>query len=524
MVNVKNRGGGRMVRSALAKVVSIGACSALMIAGAIVIAASPAGAATATQLAFTTQPPTTATINTNLATFRVTVEDSTGALATTNLTDSITLTSSCAIAGTDSATAVAGVATFSAVQFSTAGGPCTVVAADGGLTSATSSAFTVYPTTASKVGFVGGPPATATAGSPLASFSVAIENGAGATATNDLTDTVTLTSSCTISGTTSVAAASGSATFSAVTIDGGTAPCTLTATDATNALTVAVSSPIAITAGAATKVIFTTQPPATVVAAAVLAPFKVSVEDTYGNVETSGTGSADTITLTPSTGCTLGGTLTGVAVAGVATFSAVTVTSDGSCTITATDSSRTLTAAVSTATDSQGAQAALTVTSLTGYLGTPLVLATTGGSGTGAVTFTATPGTALGCIVTGTSLAVTSLGTCLVTATKAASLTNLAVSSVVTTVTFVVPLPKATHVDGVAVAGQTRTVIIIGAHFSGRPRITSHAGTTAVVTKDNGRLLTAKVTVKAGERAGTYTFTITFAGGHVTKVKYVQKA
>jgi hypothetical protein len=86
------------------------------------------------------------------------------------------------------------------------------------------------------------------------------------------------------------------------------------------------------------------------------------------------------------------------------------------------------------------------------------------------------------------------------------------------------PPPKATKVDGVAVAGQTRTLIVVGSSFFGRPTITSHAGTTVRVTKDTGRLLDVKVTVKAGERAGTYTFTIKFSNGKTTKVKYIQKA
>jgi hypothetical protein len=165
----------------------------------------------------------------------------------------------------------------------------------------------------------------------------------------------------------------------------------------------------------------------------------------------------------------------------------------------------------------------LVVSSVTGYLGSALTLTTTGGSGTGAVTFTAVPGTALGCVVTGTSLTVTSLGTCIVTATKAASLTNLAVSSVATTVTFVKPF-KAVRVVGFVVAGKTSTIRIIGTAFSGRPKVTSHAGTTAIVTKDTGTSLTVKVTVKAGTKNGTYTFTVKLANGKTSKVKYVQRA
>jgi hypothetical protein len=82
------------------------------------------------------------------------------------------------------------------------------------------------------------------------------------------------------------------------------------------------------------------------------------------------------------------------------------------------------------------AQAALTVTSLSGTVGTPLALATSGGSGTGAVSFVVVNGSASGCAVTAGALSATSAGTCIVTATKASDSTNLAVSSTPTTVTL----------------------------------------------------------------------------------------
>jgi len=467
------------------------------------------------------------TVNTNVTTFRVTVEDATGALATTNLSDTIALTPSagCTITGTDSVAANgSGVASFSLVQFSATGGPCTLTAADAGLTSATSSGVTVFSTVATKLGFSAEPAASVTAGATL-NFTVQAQNGAGAAAVSGgQTDNVTITSSCTIAGTTTGALVAGSFNFTAVSIDGGTSPCTLLATDTSaSPLTAAISSGIVVNAGTATKVLFTTQPPATVVAAAVVTPFKVAVTDLFGNVATTGTNSTDTVVLTASAGCTIGGTDSVVAAAGVATFSAVTITSDGSCNLVATDSSHTLTTATSTAVDSQGAQAALTVTSLKGFLGSPLTLTSAGGSGTGAVTFTAVTGTALGCVVTGTSLTVTSLGTCLVTATKAASTTNLAASSVATTVTFVKPF-KAVRVVGFVVAGKTSIITIIGTAFSGRPIVTSHAGTTAKVFKDTGTALSVKVTVKAGTKNGTYTFTVKLANGKTSKVKYIQRA
>jgi hypothetical protein len=526
MNNLIFRGRQHRLRSTIAKVVSVSACSALVAAGALLVTASPASAATnATQVAFTTQPPAAVTTGVALTSFSVTIEGSDGNVALNDALDTITLTPSagCTIGGTDAVSASSNVATFSTVTI-TSLGACTLTAADttNTLTTATSTGITSYATTATKLGFSVTPPTTTTAGATLTSFSVKVENGAGVLASNGSSDVIGITSSCSLAGTTTATASSGVAVFGAVVLDGGTAPCTLTATDTTEALTAAVSAAVAITAGTATKVAFTTQPPATVVSSTVLTAFKVSIEDAYGNVETTGTNSTDTVALTSS--CTLGGTTSAVAVAGVATYGALSITGTGSCTLTATDSTHPLTTAASNAVDSQGAQAALVVSSVTGYLGSALTLTTTGGSGTGAVTFTAIPGTALGCVVTGSLLTVTSLGTCTVTATKAASLTNLAVSSVATTVTFVVPGPKPIRVIGFVTAGKTKSISISGLYFTGRPKVTSHAGTTALVTKDTGKLLTVRVTVKAGERNGTYTFTVTLANGLSGKVKYVQRA
>jgi hypothetical protein len=524
---MRNRGGGQSLRSTLNKVLSIGACSALLATGALIVASSPAGAATATKLGFTTEPSSPTNAGAVLSTFDVTVEDGTGALATTGLTDTIAITSSCALAGTLSVPAVAGVAAFSAVTINT-GVSCTLLATDTSEneTTASSTAVVVTPGAVTKVGFNSEPPATTTSGSAMTTFTVATEDAYGNVVTTgaDISDVIAITSACTLAGTATATAGSGVASFGALIIDAGTSPCTLTATDTSHTLTTGTSSPIAINGGTPTKVVFSTQPPATVVQSAVLAPFKVSVEDVYGNTDLTGTGSTDTVTITPLAGCTIGGTATAVAAAGVATFAALDITSTGSCGLTASDSSRVLTTALSTTVDSQGPQAALTVSSINGYLGVPLNLTTAGGSGTGADTFTATVGTAAGCVVTGTTLSVTTIGTCIVTATKAASATNLAATSVATTVTFAVPGPMPTRVIGFVTAGKTKTITIVGTFFAGRPRITSHGGTTALVTQDIGRLLRVKVTVKAGSRNGTFTFTITNANGLSGKIKYVQHA
>jgi hypothetical protein len=78
----------------------------------------------------------------------------------------------------------------------------------------------------------------------------------------------------------------------------------------------------------------------------------------------------------------------------------------------------------------------LKVTTLGGWLGTPLTLRTLGGSGTGTVTFSVTNGSALGCTVKGSSLSATKAGTCLVTATKGADVNYGPVSTPSTAVTM----------------------------------------------------------------------------------------
>jgi hypothetical protein len=81
----------------------------------------------------------------------------------------------------------------------------------------------------------------------------------------------------------------------------------------------------------------------------------------------------------------------------------------------------------------------------------------------------------------------------------------------------------ATRVIGHAVAGRTVSLSIAGTGFNGRPQVTSHKGTIALVTKDTGTLLTLRVSVKTRSRNGIFTFTITLSNGDTCQVKYVQR-
>jgi hypothetical protein len=82
---------------------------------------------------------------------------------------------------------------------------------------------------------------------------------------------------------------------------------------------------------------------------------------------------------------------------------------------------------------------------------------------------------------------------------------------------------KITGFSGRIVTGTTSIFKIKGTGFTGQPRITSNAvGTKATVSGDTGKVLTVRVTVRAGTPRGVHTFTITFKSGKVLKLKYSQ--
>ena len=81
-----------------------------------------------------------------------------------------------------------------------------------------------------------------------------------------------------------------------------------------------------------------------------------------------------------------------------------------------------------------------------------------------------------------------------------------------------------TGAHGFAVVGKTVTITITGGGFYGQPTLTSTApGVKAIVVKDNGKMLTVRVTVRAGAARGWHTFTIRLANGKMAKVNYLTK-
>jgi len=84
-------------------------------------------------------------------------------------------------------------------------------------------------------------------------------------------------------------------------------------------------------------------------------------------------------------------------------------------------------------------------------------------------------------------------------------------------------IPHAIRVIGHAVAGRTVTLSIPGTGFFGRPVVTSHSGTTTLVTHDTGTRLDVLVSVRPRSRSGVFTFTLTFPNGRQCRVRYNQR-
>ena len=503
----------RARRSLYGRLVKGGVATALVVAGAALIGVLPAAADT---LTISTQPPTTATAGTALA-GQIVV-----AGGTTNAT--MTISSTCTLTGTLTATVDgSGNATFatSTITIDTAGS-CTLKATETGAGTGTvnTNAITVSPASAYQLGFTPEPPTTAGAGVALTSFSVKTEDQYGNVITSggDTADAVSLGSSCKLGGTAAASEVAGVATFTALTLD-QTGTCYLTATDTTNSgIRPATSTGIVVSGGTATHVAFTVAPPTSVLTTGTaITSFAVSVEDANGYVDSATAGDTDVITI--SSPC-LAASVPVTAVAGVATFTTVEFATTGLCVLTATDTSRTLTPATATVSVGQ-AQATVTITTKSGYLDAPLTLAATGGSGTGAVTFTVVNGTATGCAITSGVLSATKAGTCIVTATKAASSPYTVGVSAATTVT-ISSAPKAVRLVGTVKRAKTTTVTVTGYNFSGRPKVTSNVpGFTGLVTKDSGKSLTIRITIKGTTaRPGVKTLSLAFGNGKRASVKY----
>ncbi|HSD32456.1 MAG TPA: hypothetical protein VLB49_11135, partial [Gemmatimonadales bacterium] len=283
----------------------------------------------ATQLAFTTQPVNTVA-GATIPTVRVTARDEQGNTVT-GYTGSVTMAigtdpGNGTLSGTTIVTAVSGVATFSNLSINKSGSGYTLKASATGLTTAFSVPFDITAGSAKVLVFTT-QPLTTTATTTLAPIAVTARDAQGNTVTS-FTSNVTMSIAVnpgggTLSGTKTVAAVAGVATFSNLSIDSAGTGYRLAAT--ASGLTPDTSSAFSINAGAATKLVFSVQPSQTGAGAVITPAVKVTAQDAGGNTATGFTGQVTMAIATNPSGGILSGTKIVNAVAGVATFSDLSI-------------------------------------------------------------------------------------------------------------------------------------------------------------------------------------------------------
>ncbi|PYO40908.1 MAG: hypothetical protein DMD33_16090 [Gemmatimonadetes bacterium] len=232
------------------------------------------------------------------------------------------------LAGTATVAAVSGVATFSGLSIDKAGTGYTLVASSSGLTDPTSTAFNITAGAATQLVFTGQPSNTAAGVAITPAVQVTARDGQGNTATG-FTGNVTVAiganpSGGTLAGTATVAAVSGVATFSGLSIDKAGTGYTLVASS--SGLTDPTSTAFNITAGAATQLSIATQPSSSARSGVAFAQQPVlQVQDANGNsVSQSGTVVTATIASGPN-GATLSNASATTESSGAATFSGLAI-------------------------------------------------------------------------------------------------------------------------------------------------------------------------------------------------------
>jgi adhesin/invasin len=296
------------------------AFSAAGLTGATTAPITVAGTA-ASKLAITTQP-TTAIVGAALAPQPVVqLQDaSSNPAAQSGVAVTVAIGSGTGtLAGTlTQNTAASGAATFTNLVINGTAGPFTLAFSAAGLSGATTTPVTVAAGAASKLAITT-QPTTATVGLALApQLVVQLLDASNNPVAQSVVVTVAIGSGTgTLAGTlTQNTGASGAATFTNLVINGTAGPFTLTFTAA--GLSNATTTPIAVAAGAASKLAITTQPTTATVGVAVAPQPVVQLRDASNNPVAGSV--AVTVAIGSGTG-TVAGTLTQVtAASGVATF------------------------------------------------------------------------------------------------------------------------------------------------------------------------------------------------------------
>jgi hypothetical protein len=296
---------------------------------------------TADRLIFSTSPGNTLAGAPFAAQPAVSAQDGFGHIDTT-FTGAVTLaiksgsgTAGATLAGTLTANAFNGTATWSGLSIDKAGTAYELTATGTGLTDGNSAAFNITAGAATQLAFTTSP-GNSTAGSALTSQPVVEAQDALGNRVTSFTGAITLaikggtgTAGATLAGTKTVNAVAGVATFSGLSIDKVGTGYELSATAAS--LTGADSAAFDIQAGAPTQLVFTTSPGSATAGTAFVPQPVVEARDAGGNPVNSFTG-AVTLAIkggTGTAGATLGGTLTVNASGGVATFAGLNIDKAG---------------------------------------------------------------------------------------------------------------------------------------------------------------------------------------------------
>ncbi|HUL49677.1 MAG TPA: hypothetical protein VLT79_06690 [Gemmatimonadales bacterium] len=288
----------------------------------------------AVQIAFTTQPRTvSAGVAINPA-IQVTFEDANGKPISSEHSV-VTLSfgtnpSGATLSGTTSVAAVSGVATFSNVSIGKSGSGYALVAQATGFNGVRSVAFDILGGVAAKLAFTQ-QPGDAVVGE-INPVQVAVQDPAGNTA-DGFNGTVTIAIGSnpgrgSLTGTATMTAVAGIATFSNLRIDSIGTGYTLTAT-ATGLPAGVTSTPFTIRK-ALGRLTFTTQPGGVAATTAFSPAIVVAVQDTLGNVLANATNTVTLAIGTNPTGGTIAGTVSVAAVNGIATFGNVKLNRKGS--------------------------------------------------------------------------------------------------------------------------------------------------------------------------------------------------
>ncbi len=288
-------------------------------------------AGAATQLSLTVQPSNTVAGAAITPAVQVTALDGQGNTAT-GFTGNVTVALGAnpgggTLSGTTTVAAVGGVATFSGLSINKVGTGYTLTASATGTTGTTSAGFTIAPGAASQLVFTVQPSATTAGAAITPAVQVTAQDAQGNTATqfsgNVTVGLGTGGGGGTLSGSTTIVAVGGVATFTNLSIDKVGTGYTLTA--GATGLGPATSAAFAITAGAASQLVFTVQPTSTTAGAAITPAVQVTAQDAQGNTATGFTGNVTAAIGTNPSGGTLSGTTTVAAVSGVATFSTLSI-------------------------------------------------------------------------------------------------------------------------------------------------------------------------------------------------------